>query len=292
MRNGFGFSPKTLMHLASVIVRYNATYPREGFRNYIDGLLKLKDTDAFLLETSSMYRNRFINQFIRNHANNRNIVPNVQSTEIKMETGADTKTGEKLIEFHSEKKHELRSIMRSGDHPCKFLTVTSKDPDTHKLTQELFELDTRNGETYVSGGETRIRYRKSTRLGVVNNFIEYNANDDLKESYFTEIRNNSIDSFDDEDTAKSDGREEQQDGDAAFSDMEIKNVFIRTLMNLDGPQAKDSELRKKIFDFASTSNNNKVADAVTVLLNKAIDSKEKQQALDRIQEEMNKCNNL
>ena len=55
-----------------------------------------------------------------------------------------------------------------------------------------------------------VRYKKSNRLGLTNNFIEYDANSDIPMSYFEGIRDESEESFDDENETKDTGRTEPE----------------------------------------------------------------------------------
>ena len=138
MRNGFGFSPRTLMHLASVIVRYNARYATE-FNSYINGLRGLKEIDEFLMNGDDMQTNirKFCSQFIRNHANNHQLVPNI---DFQDKTLLSIDTEEETIEFGSpiDEEYKLSRIMLGEDNPYGFITITRKNGK--QLTQELYEL--------------------------------------------------------------------------------------------------------------------------------------------------------
>lgn len=212
MRNGFTFSPKTMMTLASVIVRYNATYDR-GFNNYILGLRNLKNVDEYLMNGADNMTaiKQFCSQFIRNHANNGQLIPKVDSQDSHL--FLDTKDNS-IVEFKVplEKENELYYIGFSKDtDPKPFVTILKKEGKT--LTSELYELEETLGgdKTTMDGnGNVVIRYKKSNRLGLTNNFIEYDANDTLSTSFFEEIRNNSADDMDDEVASEGQSKDEQE----------------------------------------------------------------------------------
>ena len=228
MRNGFGFSPKTLMHLASVIVRYNATYD-VGFNGYIAGLGGIENVDNYLmggLPTSSDANiRRFCNQFIRNHANNNQLVRNISQQDKTMNNIIEDVNGELTItgvEFAASDESELYRIMTSKKQPRQFIKVTRKI-GINKLTQELYELEPVGGsKTFLEDGMTKVRYRKVTKLGLTNNFIEYNANEDLAESYFADISDGSDASLEEEEQAarRTEGRQtgsQEENDDEAIS---------------------------------------------------------------------------
>ena len=250
MRNGFTFSPKTMMTLASVIVRYNATYDR-GFNNYILGLRNLKDIDEYLMNGADNMTaiKQFCSQFIRNHANNGQLIPKVDSQDKHLVL--DIQDGEvAAVEFTVPLEHEsdLYYIGFSKDtDPKPFVTILKKEGKT--LTSELYELEETLGgdKTSLDGsGNVVIRYRKSNRLGLTNNFIEYDANDNLSTSFFEEIRNNSADDMDDETTSEGQSKDEQEQA-SGMSDesKEEPQTFtgfwnssvIPILRSLKGPQA-------------------------------------------------------
>lgn len=200
MRNGFGFSPRTLMHLASVIVRYNAWFGQSGFSRYIDGLSNVKAIDKHLNGmsfTDDKYITRFINQFIRNHANNNQLVKNFDGSDpliLGEITDAGVVTG---IVLDAKEDYMLDSVMILNK-PRHYIKVTSKLANGN-LTQTLYELESMGENTLFSeGGMTKIRYRKVNRLGLVNNFIEYAANDDLPISFFEDMTDGSDASLEEE----------------------------------------------------------------------------------------------
>ena len=294
MRNGFGFSPKNLMHLASVVVRYNARYA-SSFNNYIAGLRNLKDLDSYLMGDSvdslPQIKN-FCSQFIRNHANNGQLIPKVDfeneivlgSNDTEVEIGAPV--GE---------EHKLYKIMSGEDNPYGFITVIIRDRGTKKLTSQLYELEEIGGDkTFIEEGMTKVRYKKANRLGLTNNFIEYDANSPLADSYFESIRNESEDDLDKENTQQEFGRDEQEEQ-SGFSADPNKKIAWSDIMNeivaLEGPQ-KEKEYRRKLR--AAYQQQDKGSDLVAAFENlmAANSSEDKQKTMDEINKEFkeqNKC---
>jgi hypothetical protein len=106
-------------------------------------------------------------------------------------------------------------------------------------------------------GNIVIRYKKSNRLGLTNNFIEYDANDNLSTSFFEEIRDNSADDMDDETASEGQSKDEQEQASGmndesreepqTFTGFWNTNV-IPVLKSLKGPQAgkEGKEYRLKL----------------------------------------------
>ena len=253
MRNGFTFSPKTMMTLASTIVRYNANYGshKGEFNNYIIGLRNLKNVDEYLMNGADNMTaiKQFCSQFIRNHANNGQLIPKVDSQDKHLVL--DIQDGEvAAVEFTVPLEHEsdLYYIGFSKDtDPKPFVTILKKEGKT--LTSELYELEETLGgdKTSMDGnGNIVIRYKKSNRLGLTNNFIEYDANDNLSTSFFEEIRNNSADDMDDETASEGQSKDEQEQtsGMSDTSQEESQtftytwnNKILPVISSLKGPQS-------------------------------------------------------
>jgi hypothetical protein len=294
MRNGFTFSPKTMMTLASVIVRYNATYDR-GFNNYIIGLRNLKDVDEFLMNGADNMTaiKQFCSQFIRNHANNGQLIPKVDSQDKHLVL--DIQDGEAAaVEFIVPLEHEsdLYYIGFSKDtDPKTFITIIKKEGKA--LTSELYELEETLGgdKTTMDGnGNVVIRYKKSNRLGLTNNFIEYDANDNLSTSFFEEIRNNSADDMDDETASEGQSKNEQEQtsegpsqskaDDEENMSLWIKarremlghkgNDYLKKLKSVFLQQGVDSELGKSFTELLNAKEENKkgILDKIDVIFKK------------------------
>lgn len=282
MRNGFGFSPKTLMHLASVVVRYNATYAN-GYNNYIRGLRQLKAVDDFLMGNevdSSVNIMAFCKQFIRNHSGNRQLVPNIDFQNSSIDS-----ISENTVEFGApiDEDYKLGNIMLLDGKPYEFITVTRKFGN--KLSRDLYELEeVAGGKTFHEDGKVKVRYRKSSNLGLTNNFIEYNANDlQLEKSYFEDIRNESEDSLDDEQAPKEQEGDERNASDG-FGESSLAWQSINHIMRkLEGRQAKDREYRQKLRQaYLSAESNSSIVKKFNTLLDTNMDTSEKQKVMDEI----------
>ena len=258
MRNGFTFSPKTMMSLASVLVRYNANFnEKDGFQSYIDGLRKLKDVDKFLMNGADRMTaiKQFCNQFIRNHANNGQLIPKIDTQDSKYDAGIDTETHELVLQAPEKKETNLAKVMVKDKTPYPFIIAITKSKNS--ITQDLYELVENNDGTTISTdgyGGIVIRYKKSKRLGLTNNFIEYSANSALETSYFEDIRNASEDDMNDEALSEGQSKDEQEkesydtpESEPTFNEFWNTSV-LPMLMSLKGPATgeKGKILRTKL----------------------------------------------
>ena len=224
MRNGFGFNARTLMHLASTVVKANATYSNKH-NNYIKGLRNLRNIDALLMGEklgSIAEFEQFCSQFARNHSNNRKVVPNI-SMESDIVKG-ETTTGIAL-EVGSNEEYKLDRLKGGGNTLRRLITVTRKE--NGKLYQELYELemDDNTGEPLITndGNTITASYKKSSKLGLVNNFIEYDANSNIEVSFFEDIRGASADALDDEQEVVNSNTEERAESSGEFEGTEVVN---------------------------------------------------------------------
>ena len=144
-------------------------------------------------------------------------------------------------------------------------------------------------------GMTKVRYKKSNRLGLTNNFIEYDANSRIETSYFEDIRNESEDDLDDEESAKDMGRDEAEKIDMG-TDSEYMNPWDAaavTMRELEGPQKgkEGKAYRNKLREaYKSADTSSELKKAVESLISTA--AEEKQGLMDRINKlfkEQNKC---
>lgn len=291
MRNGFGFSPKTLMHLASVIVRYNATYA-SGFSNYILGLRNLKNVDNFLMgdnSTNLLNVHAFCRQFLRNHANNQQLVPNVN-----FEAGIVDSVGGGEITFGvpDSKEYKLDKILLSKKHPYQFITVTRKVDN--RLQRQLYELQEVGGEEITRVDyQTFITYKKSSALGLTNNFIEYDANSELETSYFENIRNESEEAVDDEETQKEDGGDEKQQYQESAGYDEAANskwILINRVLRgkLEGPQNEKAYRQKLKEAYMAADSSSELVQKFNSLIDNSIKDEDKQNIMDEINREFSK----
>ena len=145
MRNGFGFSPKTFIHLASVDTKLAIGYTT-----------KLNDL-SFNNEVSV---DDFIISFKRNHSDNKRIVPNFDKI-------SDLPNGSHYEEYNGNKELIVTCKKENADS----FTTTYGAVNMIKVANQLYELIDFDKNTYL------FKYRPIESLGSQNNFLEYNAND-------------------------------------------------------------------------------------------------------------------
>lgn len=238
MRNGFGFSPKTLMHLASVMVRQNATFNAGYFENYIDGIKNLRGLDNELAGRNDIgFIRRFCDQFVRNHSNNKQLVPTIENNDpIISNWEIDTDNNTTILELSApadEVKYKFKKILIGEKEPTGFITVIRKE--NGKLYQDLYKLEVGLGGSKTSeiDGQLKVRYRKTNKLGLVNNFIEYDANDNIDISFFDTIRNDAED-IEEEETPQDGTTREQEPDEGLYYTVrdsewtEIRNIILKT----------------------------------------------------------------
>lgn len=156
-RNGFAFGPNTFIHFAPLAIR-------EVIPGYLD---KLRE-----LTSSSDNYDDFIEQYIYNHLDNRQLVPEVSIKDTQVESVSDengikesiTISFEEEAPVGAEKKWIKDTIDMGGFEAYNFIPYfTAKE----------------NGQNYyyklVTGGEgsTSGTYERITPLGHPNSFIEY-----------------------------------------------------------------------------------------------------------------------
>ena len=190
LRNGFGFSPKTLMHLASTIVRQNV----QGYRTikdsveeitvpytqYVEGLRNFNSTERLMSQGATNAQD-FIRMFIRNHSNDRSLVPMLQEDE---HFARDTEDNSISITIDKENEKYMISRLTINKNPLPFIAL----PINSKTV--LYELDTsRYPDGMINkGSSVEFQYKECNKLGLINNFLEYNANSTLETSYFEGAR--------------------------------------------------------------------------------------------------------
>lgn len=212
LRNGFGFSPKTLMHLASVNVRQNTQGSRKvldrttgemvdkPYTNYVDGVRNFKTIDAVLMQDPTKVHD-FIKMFIRNHSNNQALVPVVQVSDDIVSFTDVTSTDITLSASEKEDYKLTRFIKDKSAIP--YITVAVKIGGQTRTV--LYELDTMETGMEKKGDTVYLYYKEVAKLGLTNNFLEYNANNNLENSYFDEIRGESEADTEVEEPAKDTG---------------------------------------------------------------------------------------
>ena len=148
MRNGFGFSPKTFIHLASVDVKLAMGYT-EIIQdvNFNDALISIP---------------AFIEQFKRNRSDNYRVVPRFKADEVP---------GMKLV----GNALTITSQNENGNTDLlPFLTNEGNVISVIKIDGKLYKKDPSFKFNYDS---KEIKFIQISSLGNTNNFLEYDAND-------------------------------------------------------------------------------------------------------------------
>ena len=148
MRNGFGFSPKTFIHLASVDVKLSMGYT-EIIQdvNFNDALISIP---------------AFVEQFKRNRSDNYRVVPRFKADEVP---------GMKLV----GNALTITSQNENGNTDLlPFLTNEGNVISVIKIDGKLYKRDPSFKFNYDS---KEIKFIQISSLGNTNNFLEYDAND-------------------------------------------------------------------------------------------------------------------
>lgn len=148
-RSGFGYSPKTFGHLASVDVKLNVD-------GYVDTISNVEfNNDIVSIED-------FLYMFRRNHTKDFKLVPKLEANDnVDVDTSKNRK-GESSITFSFDKhKSGMNSI------------VISEGEETVWAPVIEFE-----GTIYMSPKQSgsSVTYTETTPLGNTNNFLEYDGN--------------------------------------------------------------------------------------------------------------------
>lgn len=148
-RNGFGFSPKTAGHLASVDVRLSIP-------GYVDTIRNVEFNDNYVSVDD------FIYMFLRNHSNEFKLVPRFSDNDrVKINEDNDV-NGNKIITFaFDKKKHGMDSI------------IVSTSSDSTTFAPVIMYNDKLYMKPNYTEGDTVVTYVETTPLGNTNNFLEY-----------------------------------------------------------------------------------------------------------------------
>lgn len=207
-RNGFGFSPKTFGHLASVDVRVNV--PR-----YVETIRNVEFNDDYVSVDD------FIYMFLRNHSNEFKLVPRFNPSE-KVKISEDNKSKSITFSFN-KKKYGMDSII-----------VSSSALETTFAPVIMY-----NDKLYMkpvyAEGDTSVTYTETTPLGNTNNFLEY----DEEGAFMKSVINNSpivYSSKETPDKQPSKDSPEEVQYKRSFTTKEVKDILKE--------MAPDSEWRK------------------------------------------------
>ena len=153
IRNGFAFSPKTFMSVASVDVKQNIP------NDYVD-MVRRSEFNDYMTNASD-----FIYQFKKNNTNNRKLVPSLlkeKASKFKI-TYFTTPSGKQAVKFNFNNKKEGLTKISLGKNGW----------------FNLIEFDRQLYELYDSNIDGEVTYVKTEPLGNTNNFIEYNGNEGM-----------------------------------------------------------------------------------------------------------------
>lgn len=161
-RNGFSFSPKTFLHFFSVDSKLNA-----GMQPYIETISNptFNDKEVSIQD--------FLLQFKRNHSSDRRLVPELKEKAIKNKNGTTLTIdgnidGKKLTITYDKKKNGLNSIIAKKGDTVVFAPVIMYNNKLYYAN--TYKLPSKGGT---------IVYTETSELGKANNFLEYNAGEDV-----------------------------------------------------------------------------------------------------------------
>ena len=295
MKNGFTFTPNGMMHLEPVVVKKNARFT-DGFSSYTEGLQKLRDVDAYIsriynfsmTDTPNDMAKRLCDQFVRNNSSNSRLVPNISSTSTIIDKHSRFENTI-LIKTPKKEAYKINFLKVSNDSKKVRPFICVSVGEGEKFYQELYRAV--SNDVMEVGDEVAIEYKKIGKLGVANNFIEYNANDDIEESFFEDLAYSQIDPGDVEKI-----QEHYRDRYSDYQEVEAINkeentlryAVLRVLQTYDLDRYSRELLRRAIDDSENTTPLGKVwkgyKDALTE------EEREKVEAqLQRQKENENKC---
>lgn len=225
LRNAFTFGPKTMMHLATTIVKLSARFSNRH-ANYVEGLYNLTGTSDALTGSAiemDTHMKMFCDMFVRNHSNNKTLVPFIEADSdlISPET-----VGENVLELKVPKteSYRLKPYTLKDNNPIKFINVVYRDSEGmhYDFYQAVGDIQTNIYD------EKLITFTKVSRLGITNQFVEYNANDPegIKTSYYDKIRGISEAGFEEE--ASNEETEKVKEPEVLY-DEDADSPFWRTI---------------------------------------------------------------
>ena len=160
-RNGFGFSPKTFIHLASVDTKLAM--------GYVD-ILNDDDLGGIEFNDDAVDYMEFIRQFKRNHSDDAKIVPKFGKNDFKNEKIELKPNVDKLI---IEPKDGPETTKQKFN---KLLGSTKQKPiQMFRFNNKLYTLNVGLSK-YENTDNWELVYYETKPLGINNNFLEYNAN--------------------------------------------------------------------------------------------------------------------
>ena len=146
-RSGFGFSPKSFGHMASVDVKMNIPRYIETIRN-----IDFNDSEVSVMD--------FLYQFLRNHTQDYKLVPRMEDSDKVTVSKQSNVKGDKMITFAYDKK------LRGMD-----TIIVEKSAGKATFAPVIMYQD----KVYMNPVDTgsSVIYTETTPLGNPNNFLEY-----------------------------------------------------------------------------------------------------------------------
>lgn len=249
-RNGFGFSPKTFIHLASVKTKQALGYT---------GLIN--DLEFF---TKSFNVENFLEQFRRNHITELRIVPNIEIGTNKIGTVLNLNNGNTLV-FECKKRVFINDLLSYDKQ--RPVAVIKYGNNYYRLVD--FD-NTDSDSAYV-------KYEKTEPLGNKNNFLEYDMNERLIQSV---ISKDAVDNNNAENEPDTNDFESKPGSSSSEINTQQEGDYIKKVGNqrLDDLQKELKDLGLKLTDNTSST--------TTDLLN--LDDKTKEQ-VDKTKKDNNIC---
>ena len=257
-RNGFTFSPKTFLHLASVDTKL-------AMGEYIDAVAdpRFNDDSVSLAEFLLMFR--------RNHAGESKIVPTLKLNKSKGGTRISATTnGRGKIELTIS--YDKRKVGLEG-------IIANKKP-TSTVFAPVIEY---NGKLYytekyeISGSTGSVTYVETSPLGNTNNFLEYNANESAVDmtSVLGKKTKKAKESADSEGDSRSDDSVNHDDDQGELTEEEMKYLFD------EGPL---SRYAKEVIGIAKTEGDEAATTRTVELMEKFVAETNKKKAKAKVEE--------
>lgn len=257
-RNGFTFSPKTFLHLASVDTKL-------AMGEYIDAVADPRFND------DSVNLAEFLLMFRRNHAGESKIVPTLKLNKSKGGTRISATTnGRGKIELTIS--YDKRKVGLEG-------IIANKKP-TSTVFAPVIEY---NGKLYytekyeISGSTGSVTYIETSPLGNTNNFLEYNANESAVDmtSVLGKKTKKAKESADSEGDSRSDDSVNHDDDQGELTEEEMKYLFD------EGPL---SRYAKEVIGIAKTEGDEAATTRTVELMEKFVAETNKKKAKEKVEE--------
>ena len=215
MRGGFGYSPKTMTHLIPSFIK-------QQIQGYIESFNDIED----FANCSSCEIANMMDQFFRNHTNERKICPTIDVTKCK---GTVDENGNLAFVFTKDNKDVKSALQVSGNdqNPVYYYII--------RYNNKLYKLE--NGLQQDS--PNKVTYIETTKLGISNDFLEYDYNqlsNDMK-SVFEKSDAESNEGSDNNEDKENQQPVTSKDIDKQYSDILSKHSSL--LQSLLSPQQQE-----------------------------------------------------